>query len=111
MSPIVQNTQQQVRPLAPLGFGPPHTGGKGIRRCTVVTDHFAYTYLRTQTLLSRRKARRQDLLSRFEIEWTYKHGSTDIADPSSRIPTRLLPGTVLAKNAEGYVDIELDGLL
>ena len=81
---------------------------EGAGKVTIVTDHLPNTYLPTQTLLSRRKTRWQEFLSRFEIEWTYKPGRTNIADPLSRIPTLLVLGTVLAMNAEGYVDAELN---
>jgi len=60
-------------------------------RCTVVTDHKPNTFLLTQASeLSRRKARWQEYLSRFDIEWVYKPGKTNVADPLSRMPTLML---------------------
>jgi hypothetical protein len=84
----------------------PYLEGGGV--VTVITDHLPNTYLPTQQLMSRRKTRWQEFLSRFEIEWTYKPGRTNMADPLSRIPSLLVLGTVLAMDAEGYVATELD---
>jgi hypothetical protein len=84
----------------------PYLEGGG--KVTVITDHLPNTYLPTQQLMSRRKTRWQEFLSRFEIELIYKPGRTNMADPLSRIPSLLLLVTVLARDAEGYVDAELD---
>ena len=51
-------------------------------KCSVITDHKPDTFLLTQAKeLSRRKARWQEYLSRFDIEWIYKPGRTNVADP------------------------------
>ena len=60
------------------------------RQVTVTTDHRPNTFLATQTLMSRRKARWIEFLSRFVIQWQYKPGRTNVADPLSRQPN-LLP--------------------
>ena len=65
-------------------------------RVQVITDHLPNTFLPTQQLMSRRKARWQEFLSRFDIDMVYKPGKTNVADPLSRIPSLLVLGTVLA---------------
>ncbi len=57
-------------------------------KCSVIADHELNTFFLTQAKqLSRRKARWQEHLSRFDIEWIYKPGRTNVADPLSRMPT------------------------
>ena len=56
------------------------------RTVTVVTDHRPNIYLPTQTLMSRRKARWNEFLSRFVIDWQHRPGRTNVADPLSRAP-------------------------
>ena len=70
---------------------------------TVVTDHQPNTHFPTQSMLSRRQARWQELLSRYVFDWVYKPGRTNVADPLSRSPKLLLLGTVLTRTADGYM--------
>ena len=56
------------------------------RTVTVITDHRPNIYLPTQTLKSRRKARLNELLSRFVIDRQYRPGRTNVADQLSRAP-------------------------
>jgi hypothetical protein len=60
---------------------------------TIVTDHLPNTFLNTKSAeqFSRRQARWQLELSRFELEWVYEKGATNVADPLSRCPNLLLP--------------------
>ena len=76
-------------------------------RVQVITDHLPNTFLPTQQLMSRRKARWQEFLSRFDIDMVYKPGRTNVADPLSRIPSLLVLGTVLAMDvAEHHSSLE-----
>ena len=58
-------------------------GGKPVK---VVTDHNPLVYLPTQLSLSRRQARWSLFLSRFDLEWEYRPGRKNVADPLSRHP-------------------------
>ncbi len=51
-----------------------------------MTDHQANTFLDVQKSLSRRQTRWAEFLSRFHIEWKYKPGAKNPADPLSRKP-------------------------
>jgi hypothetical protein len=51
---------------------------------TVVTDHCPLTFLSTQQNLSRRQARWNEFLSRFNFRWEYRPGRNNPADPLSR---------------------------
>lgn len=53
---------------------------------TVVTDHNPLIHLQTQPSLSRRQARWAEYLSRFDFQWQYRPGRTNVADPLSRVP-------------------------
>jgi hypothetical protein len=64
---------------------------------TVVTDHNPLVHLQTQPNLSRRQARWAEYLQRFDLQWTYRPGRTNVADPLSRIP--LGPTAPLILNA------------
>ena len=52
----------------------------------VVTDHNPNTHMQTQPNLSRRQARWAEYLQRFNFEWVYRPGHTNVADPLSRHP-------------------------
>ena len=54
----------------------------------VVTDHNPNTFFSTQPHLSPRQARWQEHLSYYNFRWEYRKGSSNIADPLSRL-TRL----------------------
>lgn len=69
----------------------------------MVTDHQPNTYFLTQSMLSRRQAPWQELMSRFVFEWVYRPGRTNLADPLSRCPELLMLGTMLTQAADGYV--------
>ena len=56
---------------------------------TVVTDHCPLTFIRSQVNLSRRQARWSEFFERFSFKWEYKPGRSNMADPLSRIPTRV----------------------
>ena len=49
------------------------------------TDHHPLTYLKSQPNLSRKQARWLEFLSRFNYDWKYIPGRTNVADPISRI--------------------------
>ena len=53
---------------------------------TVVTDHNPNTTFETKQTLSPRQARWQEYLARFQYEWRYIKGRTNMADPLSRRP-------------------------
>ena len=59
-------------------------------KCTLCTDHNPLTYLQSQTSLSRRQARWMEFLSRFDYEFKYIPGRTNVADPISRNPALVL---------------------
>ena len=52
----------------------------------VVTDHCPNTFFQTQPNLSRRQARWSEFLQRFDFQWRYRPGRTNVADPLSRNP-------------------------
>lgn len=58
----------------------------------VITDHNPLVHLQTQPNLSRKQARWVEYLQRFDFEWVYKPGHTNVADPLSRVP-----GSVVVK--------------
>ena len=62
---------------------------------TVVTDHSPNTFFTTKTLLSPRRTRWAERLSRFQFSWEYRPGRINVADPLSRHPT-FVAHTVLA---------------
>jgi len=53
---------------------------------TLVTDHHPLIYLQTQANLSRRQTRWLEFLQRFHLQWEYRPGRTNVADPLSRNP-------------------------
>jgi hypothetical protein len=55
-----------------------------------VTDHLPLTYLPTKGYLSPRQTRWSERLSRFNLEWTYRPGKSNMADPLSRKPFNLM---------------------
>ena len=59
---------------------------KGAEQFTVHTDHQANTFLDVQRSLSRRQTRWAEFLSRFHIDWKFKPGAKNPADPLSRMP-------------------------
>jgi hypothetical protein len=50
----------------------------------LVTDHKLNTFFQTQPILSRRQARWSKLLQRFDYQWEYRAGRSNVADPLSR---------------------------
>ena len=69
------------------------------RGVTIITDHLPNTFLDTKSTeqFSRRQARWQIELSRFDLKWVYEKGQSNAADPLSRCPALLcvnaLPST------------------
>jgi hypothetical protein len=64
---------------------------EGCRGITVVTDHKPNIYQNREVMLSRRQSRWMEFLQRFgDIQWVYKPGATNCADPLSRIPSQLV---------------------
>lgn len=68
----------------------------------VITDHNPLIYINSQQHLSRRQARWVEFMQRFQFEWVYRPGRTNVADPISRAPSlqeqplaHLHDGTVL----------------
>lgn len=53
----------------------------------VFTDHNPLIWLQTQPSLSRRQAGWMEYLQRFHIQWRYRPGARNIADPISRAPS------------------------
>ena len=60
-------------------------------KCTVVTDHSPNTFLQSKApeKLSRRQVRWVQFLQRFGMEWVFRPGRNNVADPLSRDPTFL----------------------
>ena len=58
---------------------------EGAKEVVVVTDHKPNTYLdsKPSVQLSRRQARWQEFLSRFDFKWEYRKGCANVADPIS----------------------------
>ena len=56
----------------------------------VITDHKPNTYLQSQATLSGRQARWSEFLQRFVFNWVYKPGSSNIADPLTRMAAMAL---------------------
>ena len=80
-------------------------GAQGVTK--VVTDHMPNTFLETQPTLSRQQARWSEFLQRFRpLQWVYKKGHTNVADPLSRHPAFLAAVTIASrmKDAE-LVDV------
>ena len=53
----------------------------------LVTDQKPNTFLDTQPTLSRRQTRWSEYLQRFNFNWEYRLGITNVADPLSRNPS------------------------
>jgi hypothetical protein len=65
---------------------------------TVVTDHVSNTFFQSQPLLSRRQARWSEFLQRFSpINWAYRAGQDNVADPLSRYPLDTLTALLSVK--------------
>ena len=64
---------------------------EGAKEVVVVTDHKPNTFLdsKPSVQLSRRQARWQEFLSRFDFKWEYRKGCASVADPISRCPALL----------------------
>jgi hypothetical protein len=60
---------------------------------TLITDHCPNTFFKTQQNLSRRQARWSEFFQRFDFEWQYQPGRTNLADPLSRLPTLSMADT------------------
>lgn len=58
---------------------------EGCNGLTVVTDHKPNTFMNTQLTRSPRLVRWYEFFQRFNIEWVYKPGRTNMADPLSRL--------------------------
>ena len=61
---------------------------EGATQVTLVTDHQPLVYLQGQQRaeqLSRRQARWMEKLSRFQVDWEYRPGRINVADPLSRM--------------------------
>ena len=66
----------------------------------LITDHKPNTFFQTQPILSRRQARWSELLQRFDYQWEYRAGRTNVADPLSRNPVGPALATIL-RNCRG----------
>ncbi len=53
---------------------------------TLVTDHHPNTCLPSQPTMNRRQARWSEFLQRFNFNWVYRPGRSNVADPVSRLP-------------------------
>ena len=75
-------------------------GAKG--GVTVITDHLPNTFLSTKSTeqFSRRQARWQLELSRFDLQWIYEKGNSNLADPLSRCPAFL---SIMRKFKDAFV--------
>ena len=60
---------------------------EGAPRFKVITDHNPLVYINTQQHLSRRQSRWVEFMQRFDIEWQYRPGRFNVADPLSRAPS------------------------
>ena len=76
---------------------------EGCKALTVVTDHKPNTFLdiKPSTQLSRRQVDWQACLSRFDLQWEYRKGAYNIADPLSISPALSLN---LALSHEALLD-------
>jgi hypothetical protein len=64
---------------------------------TVVTDHVSNIFFQTQPSLSRRQARLSEFLQRFgPINWVFRAGRDNVADPLSRYPLDTLTALLSA---------------
>jgi hypothetical protein len=64
---------------------------------TVVTDHVSNTFFQTQPSLSRHQARWSEFLQRFgPINWVFRAGRDNVADPLSRYPLDTLTALLSA---------------
>lgn len=52
----------------------------------VYTDHQPLTYMDSKDTLSRRQIRWAEELQRYDFTWNYKKGTSNVADPLSRVP-------------------------
>ena len=66
---------------------------------TLCTDHNPNVHLPTQASLSRRQARWMEFLSRFHLQWVYKPGRINMADPLSRDSGFKTPSAAVARLA------------
>ena len=57
------------------------------KQVDVITDHNPLIWLQTQPNLSRRQAGWVEYLQRFHIQWKYRPGKKNVADPISRAPS------------------------
>jgi hypothetical protein len=55
-------------------------------KITLITDHKPNTFFQTQPILFRHQARWSKQLQRFNFDWEYRAGRTNVADPLSRCP-------------------------
>ena len=84
---------------------------EGAREVLVVTDHKPNTFLdgKPSVQFSRRQARWQEFLSRFDFKWEFRMGCANVADPLSRCPALLM--SMLAEWTPAGDNSVPDGLL
>jgi hypothetical protein len=76
----------------------------------LITDHCPNTYLQTQQILSRRQARWMEFLRRFNIDWQYRAGRTNVADPLSRFPVGPALAAITRSSRNDRQDADREGL-
>lgn len=67
---------------------------------TLQTDHKPLTFLNTQAHLSRRVVRWQQMLAAYNFAWQHIAGKTNVADPLSRRPARVLAVYALTRRQQ-----------
>ncbi|CAL8460917.1 g448 [Coccomyxa elongata] len=75
----------------------------------IVTDHQPLTYLPTKGYLSPRQTRSAEKLARFTLDWTYRPGKQNMADPLSRKPFNLMVMTRASRARQQVPDTEAEG--
>jgi hypothetical protein len=63
------------------------------REARVFTDHKPNTFFETANMLTRKQARWVEALQGYRLQWNYKPGAANIADPLSRNPVLLFAAT------------------
>jgi hypothetical protein len=69
------------------------------REARVYTDHKPNTFFETASMLTRKQARWVEALQGYRLQWNYKPGASNIADPLSRNPILLFTATSTKKKA------------
>jgi RNase H-like domain found in reverse transcriptase len=72
----------------------------GCNGLVIVTDHKPNLYMSSQDMLSCRKSRWSEFLSRFDYHLVYRPGRTNVADPLSRLRVGMVTRPLAQENGE-----------